>query len=83
MANANEISDDELVEFNEKTWGWKGCGLLFPGTPICLGPGDPPLPETADAICGPQKPGTVMPTDGTRLADMNSCPLNACCNGWG
>lgn len=84
LANTYDISVDELISFNEgKTWGWKGCNFLYPGTPICLGPGDPPLPEAANAICGPQKPGTVMPTDGTKLADLNPCPLNACCNGWG
>lgn len=84
LANKYEVSVDELVGFNEgKTWGWKGCDLMYPGTPICVGPGSPPLPETADAICGPQKPGTVIPTDGTELADLNPCPLNACCNGWG
>ncbi|KAL8366609.1 hypothetical protein RB595_010461 [Gaeumannomyces hyphopodioides] len=33
--------------------------------------------------CGPQKPDTKPPTDGSKIADLNPCPLNACCNIWG
>ncbi|KAF2275938.1 glycoside hydrolase [Westerdykella ornata] len=36
-----------------------------------------------NAVCGPQKPGTPKPPTGTNLADLNPCPLNACCNVWG
>jgi hypothetical protein len=35
------------------------------------------------ATYGPQVPGTVRPTNGTKLADLNPCPLNVCCNIWG
>lgn len=27
--------------------------------------------------------GTQKPTNGTKLADLNPCPLNVCCNIWG
>ncbi|KAI5307239.1 hypothetical protein KEM56_002197 [Ascosphaera pollenicola] len=29
------------------------------------------------------KPGTKPPKDGTDIAKLNPCPLNACCNVWG
>ncbi|KAI3208928.1 CAZyme family GH18 [Penicillium roqueforti] len=32
---------------------------------------------------GPQVPGTVPPTNGTKLAELNPCPLNSCCDVWG
>ncbi|KAK4146129.1 glycoside hydrolase superfamily [Dichotomopilus funicola] len=43
------------------------------------------MPAAVDnAICGPQKPGTVRPSDkNINLAALNPCPLNACCNTWG
>jgi hypothetical protein len=39
----------------------------------------------ANAICGPQKPGTTKPSDtsGATLSKLNPCPLNACCDVWG
>lgn len=36
--------------------------------------------SVANAICGPQVPGTEAPTDGQDLASLNPCPLNACCD---
>lgn len=51
---------------------------------ICLSSGNPPMPAPmANAVCGPQKPSTKRPDDTTDLADLNTCPLNACCNVWG
>ncbi|GMG12973.1 unnamed protein product [Aspergillus oryzae] len=59
--------------------GWNGCGTLWQGTKICISSGDPPMPNSvANAICGPQVPGTEAPTDGQDLASLNPCPLNAC-----
>lgn len=37
----------------------------------------------ANAICGPQVPGTVTAPAGTNLSTFNQCPLNACCDKWG
>ncbi|EMT66128.1 Killer toxin subunits alpha/beta [Fusarium odoratissimum] len=46
--------------------------------------GSPPLPApVSNAQCGPTKPGTKMPTGNKKLADLNPCPLKACCNIWG
>ncbi|THC88729.1 hypothetical protein EYZ11_011829 [Aspergillus tanneri] len=36
-----------------------------------------------NGLCGPQKPGSEPPTDGSDIANLNPCPLNACCNIWG
>jgi hypothetical protein len=81
------LSREKLSTYNKDTWGWGGCSLetyLFPNQKICLSTGSPPFPdEIANAQCGPQKPGSQAPTDGTNITDMNPCPLNACCNIWG
>lgn len=78
------LTNDELESFNEDTWGWSGCEPLFSGTIMCLSKGTPPFPAPmANAVCGPQKPGSKRPTDGSKIADLNPCPLNACCNIWG
>ena len=51
---------------------------------MCLSTGTPPFPEAvANAVCGPQVPGTVAPSSGTDISTMNPCPLNACCDVWG
>ncbi|OTA07931.1 GH18, chitinase CHI18-8 [Trichoderma parareesei] len=84
IASSFGITQANIESFNKKTWGWAGCAHLQAGQLICLSTGDPPMPAAvADATCGPQVPGTKKPTDGTSLADLNPCPLNACCNVWG
>ncbi|KAL2830488.1 hypothetical protein BDW59DRAFT_177834 [Aspergillus cavernicola] len=99
IAAANSLTTDEIESFNTDTWGmsslfmigslltflgWNGCDTLWVGTIMCLSTGDPPMPASlANAICGPQVPDTKTPTDGTDLADLNPCPLNACCDIWG
>jgi hypothetical protein len=57
---ANGMSDGELDTYNKKkTWGWAGCSKLWPDSKICLSSGTPPMPlPVANALCGPQKPGT-------------------------
>ncbi|KAK4246406.1 glycoside hydrolase [Corynascus novoguineensis] len=60
-----------------------GCKVLFLDTIVCLSKGTPPFPAPiSNAVCGPQKLGTVPPTDGSNIADLNPCPINACCNIW-
>ncbi|RYP70495.1 hypothetical protein DL771_005432 [Monosporascus sp. 5C6A] len=85
IAAANQISNwTKLEDYNKETWGWTGCTSLQPGQKICLSKGDPPMPNPiTGATCGPQVPGTVRPTNETKLADLNPCPLNVCCNIWG
>ncbi|KAL2831314.1 hypothetical protein BJY01DRAFT_240141 [Aspergillus pseudoustus] len=79
------LTNTVLERFNNKTtWGWNGCRNLNHGINICLSNGDPPMPApVANAVCGPTKPGTERPTDGTPIKDLNPCPLNVCCNIWG
>lgn len=39
------------------------------------------MPQSlSNAVCGPQVPGTKQPTNGTKLAELNPCKLNACCD---
>jgi len=75
----------ELDEINKgKTWGWSGCERLWKDSVICLSKGDPPMPlPLENALCGPQKPGTIKPPKGTNISELNPCPLKACCNVWG
>jgi hypothetical protein len=83
IAAANGVSTANLETWNKNTWGWGGCDHLFPGVMMCLSTGNPPMPAPAKgAICGPQVSGTAKPTDGTKLADLNQCPLKACCDIW-
>ncbi|KAK3956166.1 hypothetical protein QBC32DRAFT_251260 [Pseudoneurospora amorphoporcata] len=78
------LTNEDIEGFNQDTWGWNGCELLFTDTKMCLSEGNPPFPAPiANAVCGPQKPGSKPPTDGSNIADLNPCPLNACCNIWG
>ncbi|KAL4899490.1 hypothetical protein BDW74DRAFT_171529 [Aspergillus multicolor] len=84
LAAEYSLTMDDLEDFNKNTWGWNGCELLFEFTVMCLSEGTPPFPAPiANAVCGPQKPGSEPPDDGSDIAEMNPCPLNACCNIWG
>ncbi|RCI14282.1 hypothetical protein L249_6131 [Ophiocordyceps polyrhachis-furcata BCC 54312] len=85
IAAANDLKVEDIERFNDKTtWGWFGCDNLLSGTKICLSEGKPPLPAPVpNAVCGPLKPGTRLPDSDTNIADLNPCPLNACCNIWG
>ncbi|KAL4982965.1 hypothetical protein BDW68DRAFT_191715 [Aspergillus falconensis] len=78
------LTNDEIEEFNKDTWGWNGCKNILAGSVICISKGTPPMPAPMEnAICGPQVPGTEAPDDMSKLADLNPCPLNACCDVWG
>lgn len=85
IASSYGLTPDNLESFNKNTWGWGGCANLQAGMVMCLSTGNPPMPASiANAVCGPQKPGTQFPASGTtKIADLNPCPLNACCNIWG
>ncbi|KAK4449031.1 hypothetical protein QBC34DRAFT_463610 [Podospora aff. communis PSN243] len=82
-----DLTEDELDKLNVgKTWGWQGCNALQANQRVCLSDGNPPLPEPVTdkpLQCGPQVLGTVAPTNGTKIADLNPCPLNACCSAHG
>lgn len=80
------ITQDDLFDFNKKTWGWDGCDNGQPqiGLRLCVSEGNPPMPASVyNAECGPTVPGTEPPKDGEDLADLNPCPLDVCCNFWG
>lgn len=82
LAAANSLTIAEIESFNNDTWAWEGCDAdkFQAHQYICLSKGDPPMPaEVANAVCGPQKPGTQQPASGVSLASLNPCPLNACC----
>ncbi|PGH07080.1 hypothetical protein AJ79_06358 [Helicocarpus griseus UAMH5409] len=84
LAGAYDLTIEELNSFNENTWAWNGCDLLFVDTIICLSSGTPPIPApVSNAVCGPQVPGTAPPASGGDISGLNPCPLNACCNIWG
>ncbi|KYK56202.1 hypothetical protein DCS_08170 [Drechmeria coniospora] len=87
IASDNGITLLALLMYNtgpKSTWGWTGCEGLMAGLNICISPGKPPMPApVANAVCGPTKPGSEPPRDNQTLADLNPCPLNACCNIWG
>lgn len=85
LAASHSMSQADIDEYNSNTWGWMGCqNGLMAGQTICLSSGTPPFPAPiSNAVCGPQVPGTSEPTNGTNWADLNPCPLYACCDTWG
>ncbi|KAJ3478737.1 hypothetical protein NLG97_g8492 [Lecanicillium saksenae] len=84
LAAANGLTLDELDGFNKNTWSWNGCDLVWVQAIICLSSGAPPMPASlANAVCGPQVPGTQRSSDVTDISSLNPCPLNACCDIWG
>ena len=85
IAARNGLKPAKLDEFNKNTWGWNGCSqVLFVGINMCLSSGTPPMPApVTNAVCGPTVPGTLKPSAGTNITEMNPCPLKVCCNIWG
>lgn len=84
LGAANSLTNAEIESFNTQTWAWMGCANMQAFQYICLSSGAPPMPAPiANAICGPQKPGSTQPGAGTPLSSLNQCPLNACCNRFG
>lgn len=84
IAEFYDLTVTQIENWNKKTWGWMDCNDLQAQSKMCLSSGDPLMPApVANAICGPQVPGTARPTNGTALAKLNQCPLKACCDKWG
>lgn len=86
LAEKYGLTVDDIESFNKgKTWAWTECGKMLLGYNMCLSEGAPPLPPPQQgAECGPLVPGTQQPTDSTiNMADLNPCPLKACCSNWG
>ncbi|KAF7557169.1 hypothetical protein G7Z17_g955 [Cylindrodendrum hubeiense] len=87
IGQAYTLTETAIRSFNRNTWGWAGCDRLSLGQKICLSSGKNPVPlSVTGAVCGPLKPGTTMPATaktGWDLVNLNPCPLNACCSGFG
>jgi hypothetical protein len=86
LAKKAGVTIADLEKFNKgKTWAWTDCKDLLVGYNMCLGPGNPPMPPPQEgAECGPLVPGTKAPTNkSVSIADLNPCPLKACCSNWG
>jgi hypothetical protein len=84
LAASYDLTPADIESYNINTWAWNGCSLLYIGNIICLSSGTPPMPAPlANAVCGPQMPGTPVPAAGTNISTLNPCPLNACCDIWG
>jgi hypothetical protein len=46
IAVARDLTVNDLLKFNEQTWGWNGCKpeVFFPGFLMCVSEGTPPMP---------------------------------------
>lgn len=79
MSKGYGITVDQLESFNSRTWRWKGCQESLMGEFICLSPGEPPMPVALpNAVCGPQVPGAMRPSDWSQIASVNPCPPGEC-----
>ncbi|KAK4455203.1 hypothetical protein QBC34DRAFT_465261 [Podospora aff. communis PSN243] len=88
LAKKYGITVDDIESWNRKrTWAWLDCAGMQWGYNMCVSPGSPPLPRQQEGVqCGPMKPGTTAADprgSGQGLADLNPCPLKACCSNWG
>ncbi|OAX82110.1 hypothetical protein ACJ72_03545 [Emergomyces africanus] len=86
VAKQYDVTASKVEKWNkDRTWAWIGCKDMLVDNKICVSKGRvhmPPLREGAQ--CGPLVPGTMGPAnDSISLADLNPCPLNACCNNLG
>ncbi|KID97061.1 glycoside hydrolase family 18 protein, partial [Metarhizium majus ARSEF 297] len=68
-----------------KTWAWTECKGMLAGYNMCVSGGSAPMPPSQQGTqCGPLVPGTKPPRDKSiSIADLNPCPLKACCSNWG
>lgn len=86
LAEANGITVDDIEKWNQgKTWAWTECKDMLLGYNMCLSDGLAPMPPPQQGTeCGPLVPGTKRPDGGDiNIADLNPCPLKACCSNWG
>ncbi|KAK4447349.1 hypothetical protein QBC34DRAFT_355211 [Podospora aff. communis PSN243] len=85
IAEKYGVTIAEIEEWNNgKTWAWSSCDRILHTYNMCVSEGNPPLPPPAAGTeCGPLKPGTQQPALGVSMAELNPCPLKACCSNWG
>jgi hypothetical protein len=84
IAKENGVTIEDIEGWNKgKTWAWTECKAILVGYNMCLSEGDAPLPPPQTGTeCGPLVPGTTA-VAGVSMADLNPCPLKACCSNWG
>ncbi|KAF4555458.1 putative glycosyl hydrolases family 18 protein 2 [Elsinoe fawcettii] len=83
ISSRSNVTVAQLELYNKDTWAWSGCSGLQAGANMCISSGLPPMPASqAGTACGPLMPGSVL-KPGQKLADLNPCPLNACCSAFG
>ncbi|KAH8692466.1 glycoside hydrolase family 18 protein [Phaeosphaeriaceae sp. PMI808] len=86
LATRYGITVDDIEKWNKgRTWAWTECKDMLFGYNLCVSGGFAPMPPPqAGTECGPLVPGTAPLTDRSMsLADLNPCPLKACCSNWG
>ncbi|KAF2132617.1 carbohydrate-binding module family 24 protein [Dothidotthia symphoricarpi CBS 119687] len=86
LAKQYGITVNDIERFNKgKTWAWTECKNMLLGYNMCLSEGATPLPPPQQgAECGPLVPGSQQPSNkSASIADLNPCPLKACCSNWG
>lgn len=85
LAQTYGITVEQIETFNNgKTWGWTECKGMMSKYNMCLSKGDAPLPPSQQGTeCGPLVPGTNRTDKSTPMAELNPCPLKACCSNWG
>ncbi|KAK0651160.1 hypothetical protein B0T16DRAFT_453662 [Cercophora newfieldiana] len=83
IADSFGIDVARLEEVNKATFGFAGCAHLQKQQVICISSGDPPMPaQDTAAVCGPWVLGTKRPSNYSDVANLNPCPLKACCDVW-
>ncbi|KAK8080351.1 hypothetical protein PG997_008169 [Apiospora hydei] len=85
LAQKHGITVEDIENFNQNnTWAWTECKQMLLGYNMCLSKGRAPLPPPQEgAQCGPLVPGTKWSDQSTPMAELNPCPLKACCSNWG
>ena len=86
LAKQYGVTVTDIENWNKgKTWAWTECKDMLVGYNMCVSDGSAPMPPPQQGTeCGPLVPGTQKPSDkSVSLADLNPCPLKACCSNWG
>lgn len=86
LAERYGLATGDIERFNKgKMWAWTECKNMLIDYNMCLSEGAAPLPPPQQgAECGPLVPGTQQPANKSiSMADLNPCPLKACCSNWG
>ncbi|KAF2226558.1 hypothetical protein BDZ85DRAFT_316064 [Elsinoe ampelina] len=86
IARLYGITVASIEQWNKgRTWAWTECKDILVGNSMCISSGYVPLPPAQQGTeCGPTVPGTPRPAGGSfSLANLNECPIKACCSNWG